>query len=93
MVEGYNIYGKSAATPFQLLRAGAHAPQLSGIASTLYAESWYFVFVLPVNSVRPIDLPGNVSVVSSAKVAQTTSDLSKLVPSGAVIGIVVRTMA
>lgn len=87
-ISGYNIYGRSATTPFLLLRSGENNSALFGVASTLYAETWYQFFVLPCNSVPPTDVLGNISIISSAKVAQTTSDLSKILPTGAVLHIV-----
>lgn len=87
-ITGYNVYGRSATTPFLLLRSGENSTALSGVASTLKANSWYQFFVLPRNSVPLTNVLGNISIISSAKVAQTTSDLSKLLSTGAVLQII-----
>ncbi|KAF1320447.1 hypothetical protein FI667_g12333, partial [Globisporangium splendens] len=78
----------NALFPFFLSRSSRNDPPLHGIALALYASTWYQFFVLPVNNFSAIDLPGNASVISSAKVAQTTADSTKLLPSGSVISIV-----
>lgn len=86
-ISSYNIYARDASTPFRIVLA---SNRLSGSISTLYADSWYESFVLPRNSQPPEDVVGNFSIISGAKVAQTTSDLSQQLSTGAVLNIVVR---
>ncbi|TYZ67017.1 hypothetical protein PybrP1_011487, partial [[Pythium] brassicae (nom. inval.)] len=55
---------------------------------TLPPESWYQSFVLPHNGQPPVNISGNFSIISGSKTAQTTSDLSKVLSTGAVLSIV-----
>ncbi|KAH7481829.1 Titin [Phytophthora ramorum] len=87
-ISSYSIFASCSSRPYFLAaKVSLKSEPLFASVTRLNASTAYEFFVLAINEIKSVKLPGNLSIAERSRVMRTTSDLSSWLSVGSVIAI------